>query len=374
MLQKMTLTNFLSFQETTVFDFTPTRYGILNETNVSDNGVLKGALVIGPNASGKSNALRGIEFLLIVLKGEMKSFLKYWCVHSESTSYQAEYEFLIEGRKFYYLLRWDGLPKKELTEHLTMDGKDILTRKGTTGTLCLDENIITDDKLDPRTSYLRTASFATGRFPQHPELRALMEFIMNSYYVDDKSFNYRVTHDYAETHGVDGLNHYMKEFQYDFFLEYGSKSTGMGRDIDIGDRKAVFAKRKDHPFPMPMQAESQGNQTFVQLLTYLIEVIENPGMLVIDEFGNSLHNVLAEKIVHFFMKKTKRSQLFVTSHCTNLISNHVFRPDQIDLVTFDKEMGSVVKRISDYKPREAQNLEKMYLGGMFEGLPDYENV
>ena len=25
-------------------------------------------------------------------------------------------------------------------------------------------------------------------------------------------------------------------------------------------------------------------------------------------------------------------------------------------------------------PREAQNLEKMYLGGMFEGLPIYEEV
>jgi hypothetical protein len=35
-------------------------------------------------------------------------------------------------------------------------------------------------------------------------------------------------------------------------------------------------------------------------------------------------------------------------------------------------MGSMAVRLSQFKPREAQNLEKMYLGGMFEGLPIYE--
>lgn len=72
------------------------------------------------------------------------------------------------------------------------------------------------------------------------------------------------------------------------------------------------------------------------------------------------------------MEKSKKSQFFVTSHASNLISNSVFRPDQIFLITFEGANGSKIKRISQFKPREAQNLEKMYLGGMFEGLPAYE--
>ena len=48
--------------------------------------------------------------------------------------------------------------------------------------------------------------------------------------------------------------------------------------------------------------ESQGNQVFADLLPHLIRVIENAGMLIIDEFGNSLHNKLAEKIIEFFME------------------------------------------------------------------------
>jgi len=38
------------------------------------------------------------------------------------------------------------------------------------------------------------------------------------------------------------------------------------------------------------------------LLPHLIRIIENAGMLIIDEFGNSIHNKLAEKIIEFFME------------------------------------------------------------------------
>ena len=110
------------------------------------------------------------------------------------------------------------------------------------------------------------------------------------------------------------------------------------------------------------------------MLPCLINTIEKPGMLIYDEFGNSLHNKLTEKIIKFFMKEAKNSQIFVTSHHTNLISNSVFRPDQIDLVTFKDSKGSTVTRLSQFKPREAQNMEKLYLGGMFEGLPLYEEI
>ena len=74
------------------------------------------------------------------------------------------------------------------------------------------------------------------------------------------------------------------------------------------------------------------------------------------------------------MENVKNSQIFITSHHTNLILNSVFRPFQINLITFLNTSGSNVKRLSQFKPREAQNLEKMYLGGMFEGLPIYEEV
>ena len=377
MLKKMYLTNFMSFKERTEFDFTASKYSILGEKNVSDNNVLKGALLIGPNASGKSNVLKGLSFIIKMIKGEGASFSNYRCFFSENPITILEYEFLFNNKEVKYVIEYNTRTNS-ISENLKIDNITVLQRNGNVGELRIGENVTTDDQLDSQTLFLRTASFNTGRFPQEPTLRQLMDFLQNSYIIDGynmgATFGNAITK-YAEEHGVDKINKYLDEFNYDFVVEYGSESEGAGLKIVVGsEKKAVFLKRRSYPIPNIIINESQGNQVFADLLPNLIRVIENSGMLIIDEFGNSLHNKLSEKVIRFFMENAKTSQIFITSHHTNLISNSVFRPDQIDLITFKDMQGSQVKRVSEFKPREAQNLEKMYLGGMFEGLPMYEKV
>lgn len=375
MLAKMYLTNFLSFSERTEFDFTSSKYNILSDTNVSDNGILKGALVIGANASGKSNALRGLQFIINLIKGDGVPMSGYRCYFAKTDITSVEYEFVFSGKKVSYTISYD-LKTRNLSEKLIIDEKNVLTRFGNSGQLSIGDIFIIDDQLDGDTLFLRTASFNTGRFPQEPILRELMEYLFNSYYIDgynQSAYLGKSIMKYAEDNGVDKLNKYLSDFNYDFFVEYGNESEGEGLNIRLGSgQKSIFFKRNSFPIPNSFYRESQGNQVFADMLPQIINVIEQPGMLVIDEFGNSLHNRLAEKIVRFFMEKANNSQLYITSHDTNLISNSVFRPDQINLITFENSKGSKVKRISVYKPREAQNLEKMYLGGMFEGLPLYD--
>lgn len=377
MLKKMYLTNFMSFKERTEFDFTASKYSILGGKNVSDNNVLKGALLIGPNASGKSNVLKGLSFIIKMIKGEGASFSNYRCFFSKNPITILEYEFLFNNKEVKYVIEYNTRTNS-ISENLKIDNITVLQRNGNVGELRIGENVNTDDQLDSQTLFLRTASFNTGRFPQEPTLRQLMDFLQNSYVIDGynmgATFGNAITK-YAEEHGVDKINKYLDEFNYDFVVEYGSESEGAGLKIVVGsEKKAVFLKRRSYPIPNIIINESQGNQVFADLLPNLIRVIENSGMLIIDEFGNSLHNKLSEKVIRFFMENAKTSQIFITSHHTNLISNSVFRPDQIDLITFKDMQGSQVKRVSEFKPREAQNLEKMYLGGMFEGLPMYEKV
>lgn len=377
MLKKMYLTNFMSFKERTEFDFTASKYSILGGKNVSDNNVLKGALLIGPNASGKSNVLKGLSFIIKMIKGEGASFSNYRCFFSKNPITILEYEFLFNNKEVKYVIEYNTRTNS-ISENLKIDNITVLQRNGNVGELRIGENVTTDDQLDSQTLFLRTASFNTGRFPQEPTLRQLMDFLQNSYVIDGynmgATFGNAITK-YAEEHGVDKINKYLDEFNYDFVVEYGSESEGAGLKIVVGsEKKAFFLKRRSYPIPNIIINESQGNQVFADLLPNLIRVIENSGMLIIDEFGNSLHNKLSEKVIRFFMENAKTSQIFITSHHTNLISNSVFRPDQIDLITFKDMQGSQVKRVSEFKPREAQNLEKMYLGGMFEGLPMYEKV
>ena len=377
MITKMYLTNFLSFLDRTEFDFTASKYTILGEKNVFDNSILKGALFIGRNASGKSNSLKGIAFLINMIKGEDEFFERYRCRFSKNPLVILEYEFVFSNKEVIYKVEYNA-KTKNISEEITIDAIVVLKRDGTKGELRIGDSVILDEQLDNKTLFLRTASFNTGRFPQEPILRELMDYLNNSYYIDGynrgASWGKTITK-YAEEYGVESINKYLRDFNYDFFLEYGSESTGEGARISVGsDEKIVFFKRKSFPFPSIFYDESQGNQVFADMLPNLIKTIEKPGMFIFDEFGNSLHNKLAEKIVKYFMENSKKSQLFITSHATNLISNSVFRPDQIDLVIFNDSNGSKVTRLSKFKPREAQNLEKMYLGGMFEGLPLYEEI
>ena len=377
MLAKMYLTNFLSFKERTEIDLTASKYSILGKTNEYKSEILKGALFIGPNASGKSNALKGLSFIIKMIKGEGVSFNRYRCLFSDNPIITIEYEFIFESKKVEYAIE-HNIQTNSISENLKIDEITVLKRTGNTGELRIGQSVTIDDQVDSETLFLRTASFNTGRFPQEPTLRKLMDFLQNSYIVDEYNWDARVGSTitrYAEEFGVEKINKYLTAFKYDFSMEYGSESEGAGLKLTLGaDNKMVFLKRKSFPFPNVLINESQGNQVFADLLPHLIRVIENAGMLIVDEFGNSFHNKLAEKIISFFMENAKNSQIFITSHHTNLVSNSVFRPDQINLITFLNTAGSNAKRLSQFKPREAQNLEKMYLGGMFEGLPIYEEV
>ena len=69
MLTKITLDNFKSFKNTETIDLMKTNYTILPQ-NIADNGVLKGCIFVGANASGKSTIILGIKLLLDFLFSE----------------------------------------------------------------------------------------------------------------------------------------------------------------------------------------------------------------------------------------------------------------------------------------------------------------
>lgn len=96
--------------------------------------------------------------------------------------------------------------------------------------------------------------------------------------------------------------------------------------------------------------------------------------MLIDNFSGFFHNSLESLLVRYFMKTAKYSQLIFTSHSTNLLSNSILRPDQEYAVEFIPATGSQVRRFFKQQPRIAQNIEKMYLSGIFGGLSDYREL
>ena len=63
----------------------------------------------------------------------------------------------------------------------------------------------------------------------------------------------------------------------------------------------------------------------------------------LDDFGSGFHNELEECFIKYFFHYAKNSQLFFTSHSTNLLNNTILRPDQIYSVYFDGKMAVLLK-------------------------------
>jgi len=118
--------------------------------------------------------------------------------------------------------------------------------------------------------------------------------------------------------------------------------------------------------------ESAGNQNLLNLLPVILHSVKKGGMLLIDEFSSGLHNKLEELLVKYIMENGVNTQLFFVSHSTNLLSCSLLRPDQIYTLEINGNEGSSISRFSDENPRVSQNLEKMYLSGVFGGIPEYE--
>ena len=385
MLTKITLKNFKSFKNAATVDLMKTNYTILPQ-NVADNGVLKGCIFIGANASGKSTIILGVKLLLDFLFSErnLNSGI-FRCIFGDSPCYSISYEFLIQNRSIRYSFEVDA-GKSMISEKLFVDDKLMLERMGLSAKSYIAESEgISYDEMDvgKETLFLRTLYFNT-KFAASPVLEAWMEYLKKSIYIN--MFN-RTTISYgtAETSvaryldqgGCQAINGFFNEYNFEQNIEYAHRSEGGHIQFVVGNddnEKDIFFKRKGIEVPIPFAEESLGNQNLLRILPSFLSVIENGGMLLIDEFSSGFHNELENLMVRYFMEKAKHSQLLFVSHSTNLLSNSILRPDQEYSVEFQSKEGSSVKRFSSEQPRSAQNIEKMYVSGVFGGLPAYREA
>jgi len=380
MLTRYVIKNFKSFKNETIVDLTATNYRILSDINTLD-GITKGALFVGANASGKSNIIIAVKLLLDLLFAKHDvNWSIYPCFFSEDNQMSLEYEFSIENQKIIYLIQYQKR-EKLISEKLYIESDLMLNRIGSNAESSITENKVYND-ISNDTLLLREIYFNT-KFRGNGILQKWFEFLTNSIYFDLFARGGDIYKDidlslqsYLDKVGTNEINEFFKEYNFNQQIEYSKKSAGNIISIQSEDN-SIFFKRKGIEEPIPYNFESLGNKTLINLLPIFFYVVKNGGILILDEFSSGFHNELEELLIKYFMKFSGHSQLLFVSHSTNLLSNRLLRPDQMYSVDFDEGSGSTLKRFSSEKIREAQNPEKMYLGGVFNGLTnyreDYEN-
>ena len=127
MLKKLTIDNFKSFSKKTTIDFSKTNYTLLSR-NYTDDGILKGTIFVGANASGKSNIITAIRILLELMFREVNINLgTFKCVFNPKPTYSLTYVFRIDGYDIEYGFKVDR-DKGIVGENLSFDGKILLKR------------------------------------------------------------------------------------------------------------------------------------------------------------------------------------------------------------------------------------------------------
>lgn len=382
MLVKLSMQNVKSFMEKAELDLNATGYEILKDTNKTSDNILKGALIVGGNATGKSTVLKALKFLLQLLVWQVNIVpFDYLCLFKESNGkMKLEYEFFINKEKINYEIECDvkGITK----EKLLVSNKERLSRIGQNAVYTSNNNQETSiENLQQNQSAIRKVYFDT-KFIDDETLMKWFQFLEQSVYIDqDRKTIYKsggassiITYkDYFEQNGTDKFNKFLKQIGYEQSVEYTNEfNNGKVKFNFQNNQKDIIVKRNNMDFALPLNMESDGNQTLVYTLPIVFDAMKNDAMAIIDEFSSGFHNILEEKVIKFFMENSKNAQLFLVSHSTNLLSNTLLRPDQIYTVDFINGKGSKLNRVSDSKPREAQNLEKMYLSGVFNGIPNFE--
>lgn len=373
MLQSYCIQGFKSIKNATEVDLKKTQYQTLEKTNVC-NGILKGCMFVGANASGKTNLIEPLRFLLMALFAvrEMK-WKNSLCLFSDADMFENTYRFWIDNAEIEYTIRYQNTDKL-LVERLVLDGKVMMERTGATAKSKITEKKVFNG-IPNEGLFLRDLWFNT-RFRGHEVLQKWFDFLRASQYVNMEtglmmSFGEEQSlriEKYVEEHGIMEINQFLDECGFSFHLihhpERNAGETGFGN---------LTVKRDGIMPEIPMDIESLGNKILVQFLPMYLSVIRHGGMLICDEFSSGLHNDLEELLIRYFMKHAGQAQIFIVSHSTNLLSSSLFRPDQLYAVNFDQE-GSNIVRFSSEQPRTAQNYEKMYLGGVFSGIPQYKDV
>ena len=138
----------------------------------------------------------------------------------------------------------------------------------------------------------------------------------------------------------------------------------------------------DHQNPVEFDLdrdESEGTKRLFAFAGPFIDVLKNGNVLVVDELNISLHPKLMEFLVDLFHSpKTnpKNAQLIFTTHETSILTQDIFRRDQIWFSKRNDKQQTILFPLTDFKPLKGSAKEKIdvnYLRGKYGALPHVDS-
>lgn len=169
----------------------------------------------------------------------------------------------------------------------------------------------------------------------------------------------------AERKSAARFPEYMPEEVKKFLLEH--------MDDDLFNIKTIHKSNQGKAVPFDFEEESEGTKKFFGLTGPIIDTLQNGNALFVDELHSNFHPMMVRFLLDIFHNREtnpNNAQLIFTSHETSILSQDIFRRDQIWFCEKDKEQASIIYPLTDFSPRkDREDIEARYLSGRYGALP-----
>lgn len=421
MIQEFSIRNYLSIKDTQTLSFVPRKRNLDSELFTAEAipGVrlLKSAMIYGANASGKSNILKGLQFLRNLTvkrreRGEDTGFVPFK-FSDETVNEAGEFEIIFYegGNKFRYFLKVSSLEiiEEELNYYPGQSPATIYYRKtikeneiqididGEYGVNKAERDMIRARVL-PNVTVLSTLS----------EVSPQKEYILRAYnwffrmlkpIIEPTTMLNRYTSKLLEneTQIEDKITQLMKKADFNVekiiteetFLEIGEEdleklSSELPGSIvkKIRKEKGIKSKElklqhkinnagKEEFYLLDHELESRGTWRYFGLSGPILETLMGHKILFIDEIDSSLHPDILNYLYSLFLVNSQGAQIIFTLHSRELLSDsELQRRDSIWFTEKQGDGSTELYSIADITGvRNDKNFGNLYKSGRFGAKP-----
>lgn len=391
MIQELKIRNFKSFRDEVELSFEPSGNDRFNSVVTMADGVklLRFAVVLGANASGKSNLLEAMEFLrnfwnTLPSTNDDGTDVQPFLLRENALNYDSEFElkFYADGHRYWYQLKIN--PEKVCNEtlyvYLSNRPTKVFCREDIGGVSKLNFNpaII-------KLSQAEVEVLSMNCLRNMSLLAALKKVNVSVTYVDNirRWIDNRILP--LQSGSLSSLSAEAKEHIADnaefreYLMQFAKEADFNISDIKIQRMAALFAHRVvdedgSHNFTLPEACQSSGTKRMVELESMIYEQLNRQAFLCIDEMESSMHPNLMEYILSKFINTPdNQSQLLITTHYDPILKDidDIFGKDSVWFTEKGKDGNSQLFSLVDFKGlNKLSSIHRAYMNGRFGAIPN----
>lgn len=399
MIEEIVLKNILSFRDETELSFEATADKSIEGAHVvtMPNGtrLLRLCVVLGPNASGKSNMLFALDriysfWMRSPSNMDESTGVEPFLLDQDTPREPSEFiiKLWIDGIRYSYQLRLTGKEVlfEKLSYYKTVQPIMVFERRLKDGRSVIKTNPAVQ-KIDTETLKMLTLNCLPNMSVFAARGRVNMKFDhvdqMRNWISQGFMPTVRPKADMTEyakriLKEEESFKSYMLDFlnTADFNITDLNESRGSDEMKKFSFSHSVENNRGNERYEMNIEHQSDGTRRLLGVEAAVFELTRKGSFLMIDEMDASLHPDLMEYILKQFLLQTSNSQLLIITHYDGLLTkiDDLIRKDNIWFTEKDKAGVSHLYSLVEFKGlNKITHIDRAYRNGMFGALPEIKD-